>query len=296
MIKKYGHAKQSDRLNERISSRGPSLSPGLKAVINYIAENRSAILHQSALEIASHTATSDATVIRAIQALGFEGLRDLKMELQRSDTGTLSSAEKMAATAENLKCDLNATIDYVIENYTNSVSFLNQECNRFTIANAITLLKSSNRIAVFGLGASGILADYAVRMFIRNGYIAYSLNRSGVALGEQLLTMNRGDVLIMMAQETAHSEGITVSDEAQRLKVPLILVTASDLAAFQDRATVKVYAPRGQSNRFPLHGTILMVLETIILGLATSVPDRSTESLKRLNQLYKSLRKRQPRR
>jgi hypothetical protein len=69
------------------------------------------------------------------------------------------------------------------------------------------------------------------------------------------------------------------------------LLTAAKAPAFQDKASVTILAPRGRTDRFPLHGAIMMYLETIVLGLATVSADRSTTSLQRLNQFYLSLRK-----
>lgn len=66
-----------DIFGERFRTRASQLTPGLRAVASYINEHREVVLEQTAMEIAATLNTSDATVIRAIQALGFAGLRDL---------------------------------------------------------------------------------------------------------------------------------------------------------------------------------------------------------------------------
>ncbi len=53
---------------------------------------------------------------------------------------------------------------------------------------------------IFGIGASGILAEYTARLFSRIGLPAYVMNRTGFSLAEQLIGLQRGDVLIMMGQ------------------------------------------------------------------------------------------------
>lgn len=58
--------------------------------------HRHAVLGKSALEIGCETDTSDATVIRAIQALGFQGLVDIKETLEAYLGVTDSPVEKMA--------------------------------------------------------------------------------------------------------------------------------------------------------------------------------------------------------
>lgn len=285
--------KRADRLSDRLSSRLETLSPGLKSVLVYINENRGSVIAQSALEIAAQTGTSDATVIRAIQAIGFEGLRELKAELKDTMLGTMSSADKLAATTDDLGSDLGSAIAYVADSHRKAADHMSDPANHESMLRAIELLQHAERVAVFGIGASGILADYAARMFTRNGFRAYALNRTGIALGEQLLLMQTGDVLIMMAQESAHREGTTVLDEALRLSVPTILLTASQSTPFRERATITVIAPRGKGGHFPVHGAILMYLEAIILGVATLASERSSKSMRRLNSFYNSIRKRQ---
>ena len=66
-----------DLFGERFRARAQQRSPRLLAVGSYINENREAVLERTAMEIAAATNTSDATVVRAIQARGFAGLREL---------------------------------------------------------------------------------------------------------------------------------------------------------------------------------------------------------------------------
>ncbi|WP_209015030.1 MurR/RpiR family transcriptional regulator [Roseibium limicola] len=284
-------AKKNDRFSQRMATRLASLSPGLKTVLTYIDENRRAALDLSALEIAAQTGTSDATVIRAVQALGFEGLLDLKLTLKDSVEGVMSSADKMAVTTRVLSDDLDSTIDYVLESHIESANRLGEASNRRAIADAVAILKNAGKIAVFGIGASSILADYAARLFTRNGYPSYVLNRTGIALGEQLLAMEKDDVLIMMGQANSHREGVTALEEASRLGVPVILLTATPKAAFRDNADVVILIPRGEADRVPQHGTVLMCLEAVILGLAAMTAEKSNASLERLHGFYSTIRK-----
>ncbi len=61
---------------------------------------------------------------------------------------------------------------------------------------------------LFGIGASGILAEYTARLFSRIGLPAYVMNRTGFSLAEQLIGLQRGDVLIMMGQKSPPSRRV----------------------------------------------------------------------------------------
>lgn len=286
-----GRKAKVDRFGERLRSRGASLSPQLKVVADYINENRRTALGQSALEIAAETGTSDATVIRAVQALGFDGLKDLKRTLAGFLGGFVSSADKMTSTTEQLARDVDASIDFVRAGHIAGIEQVTSAENRRAIANAIALMRERAGIGIFGIGASAILADYAARLLMRNGRHAYALNRTGIALGEQLLAMRRGDVLIMMGQASAHREGVAALEEARRLEVPMILLTGAASPAFGKQAQVVVKVPRGKSETVPLHGVVLACLEMIVFGLAAAEPERSLQSLERLHVLYEDIRR-----
>lgn len=196
-----------DVYGDRLRSRAHLLTPRLLQVASYINENREAVMEQTAMEIAAVLHTSDATVVRAIQALGFGGLRDLKQTLEQWFGPVVTSSEKMSTTVNTLTSDVDASIDFVLEGHQHTCAVLSEPGNRYAMAQAVSLLAQARQVAIFGIGASGILAEYTSRLFSRIGLPAIPLNRTGIGLAEQLIALQRGDVLVMMAQKSAHREG-----------------------------------------------------------------------------------------
>ncbi len=280
-----------DVYGERLSSRAPSLSPRLQAVLHYIDENRDTVLECTALEIAAATNTSDATVVRAVQALGFAGLRDLKKTLAQWFEPVMNSSEKMHVTVSKLNCDINSSIDFVLEGHKHACTVLADTPNRIALAQAVALLREARQVAIFGINASGILADYTARLFNRIGLPACTLNRTSIGLAEQLLALQRGDVLLMMVQKSPHREGMTTLREAQRLGIPVIVLTSALDSLFVQEADVVVNVPRGEENeRVPLHGAVMVCLEMLVLSVATSSSQRTTRSMKHLHELNRRLK------
>jgi len=260
-------------------------------VARYIDQQRETVLESTAMEIAVANHTSDATVIRAIQALGFSGLRDLKQSLKAWFGPSLTSEDKMITTVSEVTSDVNSAIDFVLEGHRHACEVLSQPQNRVAVADSVALLGEARQVAIFGINASGILADYSVRLLNRIGLPAFSLNRAGIALAEQMLALQRGDVLIMMAQQSAHREGTTVVREAKRLDIPIILLTNATDSFFAREADVVINVPRGgEKGRIPLHGTIMVCLEMLILSVASTLPQRTVKTMKRLQDLNRGLK------
>lgn len=280
-----------DVLAERLRAREKQLSPRLLAVARYLDQQRETVLESTAMEIAQANHTSDATVIRAIQALGFSGLRDLKQTLKAWFGPSLTSEDKMITTVSEVTSDVNSAIDFVLQGHRHACEILSQPQNRGAVADAVALLSEARQVAIFGINASGILADYSVRLLNRIGLPAFSLNRAGIALAEQMLALQRGDVLVMMAQQSAHREGTTVVREAKRLDIPIVLLTNATDSFFAREANVVITVPRGgEKGRIPLHGTIMVCLEMLILSVASTLPQRTVKTMKRLQDLYRGLK------
>jgi DNA-binding MurR/RpiR family transcriptional regulator len=280
-----------DIYGERLRTRSAQLSPSLLNVLRYINEHREVVLECTALDIAAATGTSDATVIRAVQALGFAGLRDLKKTLEQWFTSPVTAMDKMNTTVSELACDVDSSIDFVLQGHKRVCDILSQPANRLAIAQATSLLQQARHVALFGINASGILADYTARLFTRIGLPAITLNRTGMGLAEQLLALQREDVLVMMAQKSTHREGMTTLREARRLGVPVILLTQALDSHFAEEADVTIHVPRGGDNgHFPLHGSVLVCLEILVLSVASLASQRTIKSMKRMQELQHGLK------
>ena len=265
-----------DLFGERFRARAHQLSPRLLAVVSYINENREAVLERTAMEIAAATNTSDATVVRAIQAFG----------------PSATSSEKMISTVSALSSDVNSSIDFVLEGHQRACEVLARPDNRAAVAQAVALLTDARQVGIFGIGASGILAEYTARLLSRIGLPSYVMNRTGFSLAEQLIGLQRGDVLIMMGQKSPHREGMTTLREARRLGIPTILLTQALDSRFSQEAQVVIEVPRGGDNgRVPLHGTVLVCLEMIVLSVASTAPQKTVKSMKRINELHRAIGK-----
>lgn len=279
-----------DIYGDRLRARGQTLSARMQAVARYINDHRESILELTALEIATATQTSDATVIRTLQALGFSGLRDVKNTLAQWFGPGNDSEDKLTATVNTLTCDVNSGIDFVLQGHRYTCEVLAAPENRYAIARAVALLTEARQVGLFGIGASGILANYAARLFNRTGLPAVVFNRTGINLAEQLIALQRGDVVVMMAQKSAHREGLTCLREAKRLGVPVILLTQATASRFSKEADIVINVPRGGENGYmPLHSAVLVCLEMIVLSVASSDPQRSIRSVKRINDLYRGV-------
>jgi DNA-binding MurR/RpiR family transcriptional regulator len=285
--------KEPDPYRARLDAQLATLSPSSRRVASYIDSNRVAVLASSAMELAARTETSDATVIRTVQALGFAGLAELKQVLLASVDRPSTPADDMRRTLGDVGENTDRAIEAAIEAHDESMESLRSPEARARIAAAVSILHPAARIAIFGIGPSAALAVYVATLLARGGRRTLTLNVTGGMLADQMLDLRSGDALLVLAYGRAYGEVETVFAEARQLGLPIVLVTDSldrKLARF---ASVILPARRGRSERVALHGATLVCLEALVLGLAAASPDTVT-SLERLNRLRRDVRKNRP--
>lgn len=264
----------------------PALPPAMRRVARFIAANRPLVLACSAAELAARIGTSDATVVRTVQALGFDGLPALKRHLAAALHAPPTAMGAMRNTLGEFSGEaVSAAIAHAIAAQREAVEALCAEPAQGTILAAVRALHPAERILVFGLGPSAALARYLATVLNRGGRASQPLDASGIGLADQLLQLRPGDALLVLAYGRTYREVATVFAESRRLALPLVLVTDSLERRLARQADVIVPARRGRTRRVALHGATLVALEAIALGLAASRGDLALATLERLNDL-----------
>ncbi|WP_439541573.1 MurR/RpiR family transcriptional regulator [Hyphomicrobium sp.] len=280
-------SKTGDKLGQRIRVRCRGLSPSLVRVLRFIDANRFEALTKSAVELGAAIGTSDATVIRAVQALGYEGLKDLKSALAASFGQGQSAADNMARTFTGIGAEREAAVDRVLEDHRDAFEALSSSETRLQISQAVDLLAPARQLGVFGIGPSSYLARYFALQLSRSGRPTQVFDGSGAPLPDQLLQMKELNALVMLAYGRPYKEATACISEARRLRKPIVLITDSVEKGLAAHASVVVTVHRGNAGRVALHGATFVCLEAITLALATLDKTVAIESLERLNELRK---------
>ena len=237
------------------------------------------------MDLAASTGTSDATVIRTVQALGYAGLADLKQALVASLEGDTTSAGDMRRTLDDLGEDAVLALDIVLAAHEEARATLHSAAFREQLGQALPVLHAARRIVVFGIGPSAALARYVAVLLARRGRSSKCLDATGIMLADQMLDLRAGDVMLALAYGRPYREVIGLFGEARRLRLPIVLVSEAANSALAKWANAVLVIPRGKPQRVALHGGTLVGLEAIALALAAANRDGAVATLERLNTL-----------
>jgi DNA-binding MurR/RpiR family transcriptional regulator len=258
-------------------------------VARFINENRQTVLASSAASLGDRIGTSDATVVRTVQALGFAGLGDLKRAILNSIGQTSTPADNMRRTLRDLEKSTGRALDSVLNAHANGLIVLRSDECRAQIAAGVRTLDASSRIVVFGIGPSAALANYVSVLLARCGRRNRTLDATGSMLADQLLDLRGGDSLLILAYGRLYKEVTAVFAEAKSLGLATVLVTEANDTPLARMADVVIAIPRGHPGQVSLHGATLVGLEVLVLSLAAAQPDDALASLDKLNHLRRAI-------
>jgi DNA-binding MurR/RpiR family transcriptional regulator len=263
-----------------------SLSPKERAVADFYAEHREEAAFLSAAEIAERLGTSDATVVRAVKALGYSGIPELKRELIDELRARATPAMRLGRSLEDVGEDpLGYVIDLELELLESA-----RAIDRDDFAKAVDLLAGGDRVLAFGLGPNGPLADYFTLRLRRFGRGAQAITASGLRLADALLAAKPGDRLLLLAYERLDQDAEAVLARANDLGLAVVLVTDTLGAKLADRIDVALPAMRGRGGALSGAATTMAILDALLLALAGRDRARSLAALAELNELRKRLR------
>jgi DNA-binding MurR/RpiR family transcriptional regulator len=258
-------------------------------VVKFIDQNRQVVLASSAAALGARIGTSDATVLRTIQALGFKGLADLKRAILNSlGTAASTPADDMRRTLVDLERTTGEALDGILQAHVEGIDVLRSQKCRAEMAAGVRILDRADRIVVFGIGPSAALATYVSILLARGGRRSRTLSATGSMLADQLLDLHAGDALLVLAYGRLYQEVRAVFAEARALGLPTVLVTEADDTPLAKLADTVVAIPRGRPGQVALHGATLVGLEALVLSLAAAKPEAALASLDNLNRLRRA--------
>jgi DNA-binding MurR/RpiR family transcriptional regulator len=268
---------------ERVAEAAPSMSPASRRIAEHLLRAGPEVVLLSAAELAQELGTSDASIIRTAKALGYEGLADLRRAISTSTREpSLEERLRRSLTAgEQSESILHGLIGHHIAALEGTARRVHPEL----FQQAVDVLAAADRILWSGTGPSAAVAEYGATLGSRLGRPSTVVRGSGTQLADELLAVRQGDALVLLAYGRPNSRVRSLIDRCEELSVPVVLITDSAPKDLSERVATILPCGRGTPGLFSSHGTTLVLVEALVLGLAAADPDRAEASLALLNDL-----------
>lgn len=279
----------SSVFSDIFSDAKPRLNPSELRVAQYISRNRHHALHASARELASKSQTSDATVVRTAKSLGFSGLGALRQALAAELEGGITPASRVARTVANISGDQDRAFGETLAQLQTSLADMNTNLPDGSYRELIAHILAARKVLIFGIGPTSAIASYFAIQLGRMGVTATTLSQTGLQLADELMQVQRGDLVLLMAYGHLYPEVTVTIERAQSVDARTILITDTLKDEVVGRVDLVLEIPRGKKDGFSMHTVTLAFLEAVLVGLASCTLEETIDNLKELNDLRAGL-------
>jgi DNA-binding MurR/RpiR family transcriptional regulator len=270
---------------KKIMSHLDALTPKGKVLGEFIIENPRKAVFMTTKELAAACRVSEATVVRFVSQLGFDGYGEFLQALRDFvDTG-LSLPDRVGLPGMNGPGP--ARLQHVLLEEMNNLRQLYETLNMDALADLVTHLRESPSVYVIGSRISYTFAYYLGWSLTKVRKGVHLLKGSDSAAIDWLTNAPDNSLVVLFAVARYPNELIRLGKAARRLNHTLMVITDSALCPLIPFAHSCLVVP---SKSIPLIGyptATACVINYLILELATA-EDRSLKAhQERLEQVYR---------
>jgi DNA-binding MurR/RpiR family transcriptional regulator len=276
--------------SQLISECFTRLTKSEKRIANYLNQNQDEAAFLSAGEIADRLQLSEATMVRFARTLGFDNYPSMRVALQDSFRHRLTHSSRLRSRLDDLRSD-GDILERVVASEIDYLTEALQTLDRKAFNAAVELIRTHQRVFVFGLGPSLSLVDLLEIRLTRSARHVIPLNNSGREMIEPMLLMKETDLLIAIGFFNLTPSLQMVLDYANQNKTPVILLTDTLGPMVGDKADVVLAARRGPVSAFHSLTVPMTILNALLLSLSSLEQEEVMTNLDKLDQLRERLKK-----
>ena len=261
-----------DNILIKIRDMKDSLTPVERIVAEYVLANLEEIPHLSIKNLAQLTKTSDASVLRFCKTMGYSGYRSFIVSISAS-IGSMDDEQKDQYTDIQPGDDLDTIISNISRNNSKSIEDTLCVIDRKEIGRAVQVMRESNRVVFFGIGASGLVAIDGEQKFSRINKMCHAYTDGHSQLTAATL-LDKGDVAIFVSNSGDTIEILDTLEIAKKNGACIIAITKYTKSELADNADIvlSISTPEVtiRSGAMGSRIAMLTVIDILFAGVASA--------------------------
>ena len=270
-----------------------SLPPSEKKIGVYILENPYEIIDISIHELAKRSDASSAAVVRLSKSLGLKGFADLKMRIL-GDLNDITDNTYRDIEAEE---DAGAVLSKVTANGIKAIQETSKIIDIDELNKAVKAIKNSNRILLFGIGASSLVCIDGEQKFTRinkNAYFTNDVHKMSACVAN----LKKNDVFIGVSYSGDTQEVLSIMELAKLKGAITIVITRYGKNALTETADIKLFVSGVEKSKIRSSATAsriaqLHIIDVLFMCYATTYFEETIEYIddtRNFVNLYKEKR------
>ena len=229
-------------LLKKVKENSNKLNPMQRKLIKFILDNYMEVGFMSAAKLSRKVSTSQSTVLRLSNALGYEGYGFMQSDIQAMikrkisysafvDKIETSDVDSNLKGVEQFESLYSRVINLDIKNIKNA----KRNINVTTLANIVDDILKAKNIYVLGLSSSASLAIFfgiSLNMIMDNN--VKILNNINCSLFDQSLAITKKDILICFAFPRYTNETVRLIKFVKKKKIKTVVFTDDILTPFSE--------------------------------------------------------------
>ncbi|MBB6350078.1 MurR/RpiR family transcriptional regulator [Nonomuraea muscovyensis] len=279
-----------EQLRASVRQLWEELSPAERAVCQFlISASPDQILFSSAQELGTATGTSNATVVRTMQRLGFGGLPGLKRALAAEFSSTVAPDVRLQQRISHVGHDLSEIWARVFDEARERIDHCQRLWDPQAFQRAVEVLAGASAVLTYGIGASEPAARHLALKLGRRGHRARTGSATGFSLADDLLALGHGEAVVVFQPGRKLPEIDILVDRAHAVGARVVLVSDELGGTFADRVDAVLAAPHTPTGitAEPLCG--IVVADALLLALDSLDETRAVEHSHQLTALREQL-------
>ncbi len=267
-----------------ISNKLDSLTPKAQTLGTYIMQNPSKAVFMTTKELAETCGISEATVVRFVSTLGYEGYSDFQEALKDFVNTGLSLPER--AAIKGIKEPGTDRLHRGILEELNNLKYLYENINVETMNQFVDYLDKSSSVYVIGSRLSYTFAYYLGWSLTKIRKKVHILKGSDSTTMDMLANAEANSLVILSATTRYPNELIKLSKMIRRSSHTLLTLTDSSICPVIQFADLSLVVP---ARSIPFIGNVsgmLAVIQFIVQELANRRGSDLVKYQKQLEQVY----------
>jgi DNA-binding MurR/RpiR family transcriptional regulator len=227
-----------------IDARWESLSESEKRVAAYVVEHPKKVLHLNVRELAKQAESSQAAVIRFCKHLDFESFNNFKLRLARDVFDTYDERYVPDLDLES-GTEADVVIHTTIERLQRSFAALEHTLEGESTKKAVACIQNSSKIALFGIGASGLVANDFMQKLARLGSSVFYSPDTDLQL-VAAAAIRAGECAFIISYSGEKAEMIEAAKLAKKNGATVISLTMSGPNTLRELADISLMVPASE--------------------------------------------------
>lgn len=255
------------------------LPPSEKKIAVYILKHPNAIIRCTANELGEWSATSSAAVIRLCKSLGLSGFQELELRV----AGDLQQSSKVEYRDIEPNESRASIVRKMTSNNLQAIKETGEIINYEALEDAVTALENTDTIHLFGVGASGVIAQDAQQKLLR-------INKSAIAFTDvHMVAMNianvkKDDVVFGISFSGETEEVVKILELAKEKGAITISLTSYGTTPVSKIADINLFISASQEAMFRSGATSsrmaqLHMIDILFMCVVTRQYDDSVKKL-----------------